>query len=75
MQVNAHAISQPTQKRCEDAPHSEGTSCEILEAAEFCFAKFCERAIEINRPYLSARLMRFRPSANISVFTPMPMRK
>jgi hypothetical protein len=25
--------------------------------------------------YASARLMRFRPSANISVFTPMPMRK
>jgi hypothetical protein len=26
-------------------------------------------------PWLSARLIRFRPSANISVFTPMPMRK
>ena len=72
MQVN----TQTTQKRCEHVPHSEGAlRREILEAAEFCFAKFCERAIEINRPYLSARLMRFRPSANISVFTPMPMRK
>jgi hypothetical protein len=26
-------------------------------------------------PYLSARPIRFRPSANISVFTPIPMRK
>ena len=33
------------------------------------------RAIEVNRPYPSARPIRFRPSANISVFTPIPMRK
>jgi hypothetical protein len=31
--------------------------------------------IGVNRPYLNARPIRFRPSANISVFTPMPMRK
>ena len=54
------------------------TNAEIradTEAATHSITAPVGRAIGVNRPYLSARPIRFRPSANISVFTPIPMRK
>jgi hypothetical protein len=49
--------------------------CTNGEAASHSTAAPLARVIRVNRPYLSAWPIRFRPSANISVFTPMPMRK
>ena len=48
--------------------------CPDAKAAPYSAAKPVALArIEVSP--MRARLMRFRPSANISVFTPMPMRK
>ena len=42
--IDAFAERNTRQKRCEDAPHSKGTSCDMFKGSRFCFAKLWECA-------------------------------